>query len=246
MTLNANGSQVPNDRCTEHNEELILYCIDDNELICSVCAGAVHSRHEIEALDVAQSKVQVQLQKQLTTLETKRSKLEDFIETVKKQSTDLKANSERAQKEAREKMDGLRKIIDEKEKEMLEAIQRMESTRNGTLQSEIHKAQSKIENIDKGVEMMTSAMSETTSLNFLRKIEDADEARYASFATDPEIKKNWFEMPPVITQHLEAVMKNLKYKEVKHHHYYGGLPPGGYPPLPDDAVEENYSDEEDY
>ncbi len=70
----------------------------------------------------------------------------------------------------------------------------MESTRNGALQLELNKATQKVEKIDQGISMLTGAMSESTPLEFLRKIEDADEARYACMGTDPEIKKKWFEV----------------------------------------------------
>ena len=78
---------------------------------------------------------------QLNLLTQKRSKLEAFIEVVSKDKEKITCGSLLVQKEAKAKFDELRKILEEKEREMEEAIKRMESTKQNTLNNEITKAQ---------------------------------------------------------------------------------------------------------
>jgi len=201
-------------QCSEHNEDFCMFCMDCVELTCYLCAGTNHSRHNVEALDVAQNKLATTLGVQMSTLEQKRAKLESFVETVKVDREKITIASETVQKETKTKFDELRKILDEKEKDMEEAIKRMESTKQGTITSEITKAQQRIEKIDESVSSIQESLCEKSTLTFLQKIEDAEEQiRHLCMTVDPEIKQRWFQMPKLNIQYVEQTLRSMKYKE---------------------------------
>jgi len=54
--------------CAEHKEEMSLYCMDDNQLICLLCAGTSHANHTYEALETAQHKLLPQVKNSLKEL----------------------------------------------------------------------------------------------------------------------------------------------------------------------------------
>jgi hypothetical protein len=54
--------------CAEHKEEMSLYCMDDNQLICLLCAGTSHANHAYEALETAQHKLLPQVKNSLKEL----------------------------------------------------------------------------------------------------------------------------------------------------------------------------------
>lgn len=129
------------ERCEEHNEEFLLFDLDDMELMCHLCAGKPNKvRHNIEALDVAENKLKVTLTNQLSIMEQKRSKLDTFVQTLTKDQEKLSDACESVQKSVREKFDALRKLLDEKEKEMEDAVKRMEQNKLSTIASELKKA----------------------------------------------------------------------------------------------------------
>jgi len=67
------------DKCSIHDQEFCLFDLDDNELICYVCAGTTHANHNFEALDKAHSIMSKELQEKLIQLSKKRKVFENFI-----------------------------------------------------------------------------------------------------------------------------------------------------------------------
>jgi len=136
------------DHCLEHNEEYQMFCMDDQELICYSCAGGAHARHNYEALDVATTKVLSEIQKQLHTADNKKNNLNAFVSSVHDEKEKLNTNYENACKEAREKFRQTRELLEAKEKEVLEGIEKLQKQRFKHLESELTKAQERIQLID--------------------------------------------------------------------------------------------------
>ena len=78
-------------KCNIHKEEeLCLYCMDCQDLLCFSCAGnSSHSRHRVEALDVAQQQIQSQINNNLESVKDKREKLANFVGKVTTQAQQL-------------------------------------------------------------------------------------------------------------------------------------------------------------
>jgi septal ring factor EnvC (AmiA/AmiB activator) len=210
-----------NGRCPEHGEEYCFYCMEDAELLCFVCASIpTHTRHNLEAFDVAQKQVESKLKSQLGTLEGKRAKLEAFVDNVKKQQQNLKEATEKTAQDAKEKIANLRKLLEEKEKEFDESLKRIELSKKHTIDTELKKAQERMNKIDESITMVSEAMGTKTPLEFLIKTEEAEETmRHTVLAADLELKQRWFEMPQLFTQHVEQQVKNLKFADRRHGQY---------------------------
>lgn len=210
------------EKCSEHNEDFQLFCLEDVQLVCFMCAAAKHSRHNLEALDVAQHKLKAEFSTHMNTLEMKRKKSETFVNTLNTDKQKLSTAAENAQRDAKAKIAQLRKLLDEKEKEIEESIKRMESTKANSLTSELNKAQQKMDTIDESVANIQAALCETSPLQFLQKVEDVEEqVRHSRLAADPEVKQKWFQMPSLNTLRLEQLIKSIKYKEGVVHSQYG-------------------------
>lgn len=210
--------------CPIHNEEFMLFCLDDMESICYVCAGSTHSKHNFEALDVAYKKLDSQLNTQLKIMEQKRSKLESFINSVTLQQSQLETSSKSVRKEAKEKFAALRKLLDEKEQEVDETILRTFQTKSKNIDSELKKAKERIQQIDSNFSTVADMRSYGSSnpLIYLQKMEDVEEhLRHACSASDPEIKSKWFQMMPLGTSYLEQSLQALRYKNKKPIGIYG-------------------------
>jgi chromosome segregation ATPase len=153
-----------------------MYCFNDNQLICYVCAASSHSRHELEALDVAQKRLSPTLKNQMKTLQQKKHKFEEFRESVEKQKPQIQVGAQTALQAAKEKMANLRKILDDKEKELEEAIKRMEETKKSSAQNEINKANERIETINKCLAALSEALNDKKEpLDSLLAVEEMEE-----------------------------------------------------------------------
>lgn len=184
--------------CAEHKEEMSLYCMDDNQLICLLCAGTSHANHAYEALETAQHKLLPQVKNSLKELvrsldsplpmhatqtqthhaqthtnkhkhthartrtiyniiltelllcavqEGKWGKLEAFVKEVKEKEHNLAVDAERKRKKAKEEIDKLRKLLDEKEKEIDHAITSVHTQRQHSLDAKVTKAKAALEKI---------------------------------------------------------------------------------------------------
>jgi len=209
------------DKCREHNEDYCFFCMDDSELLCFMCASK-HSRHNLEAFDIAQKQVSISLSKQLETLEQKKKKLGSFLEVVKTKQDTINTISESTLKDVKEKITSIRKLLDEKEKELEDSIKRTSLSKKHTVESEIRKTQDRIKKIDESIFLVSEAMVSKTPLEFLLKVEEVEEvARHISMVADPEVKNKWFEMPIFHPQLVEQTIKELQYPDKRNPGIYG-------------------------
>lgn len=201
-------------RCSIHNEDFCLFCFDDYELICHLCAG--HQRHNTEPFCDAQEKVERQIDEKTKLLSNKRKKLEDFIQSIRSQQSDIQQSCQTTQKEMKEKIKELRNLLDEKEKELCDSIQRLADTKSRTIDGHLKRAQDRISEIDKTLLLKEEIdCLKSQPIQYLKKVEIAEEQiRHTCMpSTDLEIKPYWFQLPPVNIRPLEQSIKGLKYKE---------------------------------
>eukprot|EP01118_Nematostelium_gracile_P010118 TRINITY_DN3460_c0_g1_i2.p1 TRINITY_DN3460_c0_g1~~TRINITY_DN3460_c0_g1_i2.p1 ORF type:complete len:886 (-),score=282.73 TRINITY_DN3460_c0_g1_i2:28-2508(-) len=201
--------------CPDHSEEFNMFCMECNELVCILCAGApVHGRHNVEALDIAHTKLVSNMGVQLSTLEQKKGKLGSYITSIEQNREKITKASENIQKDVQTKFADLRRILDEKEKEITEAVKRMETNKQNQINNEVSKAQQRMDDVNKSINIVQESFSEKSSLHFLQKMEEAEEQiRHSSMAIDLEPKNKWFVMPPVNVQYVEQTLKSIVYKE---------------------------------
>jgi len=171
------------------------------------------------------------------------------VQEVKSSKEQISINAANAQKDAKEKMAQLRKLLDEKDKEIDESIKRMESSKLNAVQIELTKAQQRIETIDSSISTVSGALKESNALGFLQKVEEVEEGlRHSAMSTDPKVKKKWFTLPQLHTQHQEATLKVLKYKEHKGAPGYAGYMLNGidYEEYSDEDISPDESVAEEY
>jgi len=79
--------------------------------------------------------------------EGKWGKLEAFVKEVKEKEHNLAVDAERKRKKAKEEIDKLRKLLDEKEKEIDHAITSAHTQRQHSLDAKVIKAKAALEKI---------------------------------------------------------------------------------------------------
>jgi len=201
--------------CPQHAEELCLFCIQCSELICPVCTGSTHAKHNFEALDIAYSKVCLTLQERLFQLETKREKLTEFTNSVTKQKEHLIQARTSALADMKEKFQNLRKLIDDKEKDIENAMIKIGNSKQSSIETEITKANERVNKID---QLITTAHSEllpeSNYTTFLSKIEQLEEPlRHTALINTPNSDPKWYHMANFETAHLTAYLGSIKYTE---------------------------------
>ncbi len=142
---------------------------------------------------------------------------------VSQQQEKLGKAAELAFQDTHEKIATLRKLLDDKEKELEEGVKRMESSKKHTIEFEVTRAKEKMAKIDESIELVSDAMGSKSPLEFLLKTEEVEEKiRHAALAADPEVKQRWFDIPSLYIDMAEQTIKGLQ-------HYDKEKSPGLYP-----------------
>jgi len=232
------------DKCSIHDQEFCLFDLDDNELICYVCAGTTHANHNFEALDKAHSIMSKELQEKLIQLSKKRKVFENFIKKTTEQEESIATESENAQKVLKEKMASMRTLLEEKEKELTNSIKKVENDKRTKIQNELKQSQKQLEKIDSVTQAAQTALKQRDYLQFLKQIENNEEDfRHTVLTSEPELKPSVFKMPSLKATYLEQALKNLKYQAQRDH----TVDPFGNLSDPyDDQYDNYYEQDEDY
>jgi len=206
---------LPAGWCLEHKEEMSMYCMDDNQLMCILCAGSTHANHAFEALETAQEKIKPKIQQDLKNLvclliscwllnrtltylfiqEKQWAKTETLIKDLVEKEVVLNEEAEKKRQESREFIQKLRKILDEKEKELDQSITNALNQRKSSLETQLKRAKASMEkipgtdfvvglsmNVEPGrlryegvISVVQSVLDEQSVLPFLQKYEDVEQ-----------------------------------------------------------------------
>jgi hypothetical protein len=83
------------------------------------------------------------------------------------------------------------------------------------LDSEIAKATKKLETVQTAIEQVKNAREvKSNPIDFLALIEDCEEEmRTATHVSEPKVEPRWFRLPQLRLNHIEEILKTLRYKE---------------------------------
>eukprot|EP01122_Echinamoeba_exundans_P007647 TRINITY_DN2398_c0_g1_i1.p1 TRINITY_DN2398_c0_g1~~TRINITY_DN2398_c0_g1_i1.p1 ORF type:complete len:897 (+),score=244.48 TRINITY_DN2398_c0_g1_i1:337-3027(+) len=206
-------------QCPVHpNEASILFCTEFNQLCCPECLmGDSHRKHNDDvhlAFDDAVEVIRKRMVQQVDSLRQKRGEHRDFSRKLVDQKPDLTAAADAARQSAREKIEGLKKMLDDKLAEMETQIKSVQTAREGKVDAEIAKIQRRMEAFDQSLEIIEKVQSVSDPLALLVQVENADDQlRTAASAPMPKTDPKWFKMPPVHARFVEDSIRHLKYRE---------------------------------
>jgi len=103
-------------KCPEHNEEFQMFCLDCVELICVNCLGGAHGKHNTEALDVAQKKLQSTFQSKTLEMQKKKIKIGTIYRKCEKTTISHSRKSRKTSKGIQSSDRNTQTIIDCKRK----------------------------------------------------------------------------------------------------------------------------------
>lgn len=206
-------------QCPTHpRETAILFCTEYNQLCCPEClVSESHRKHRDDthlAFDDAVEVIRKRLVHQVDSLRQKRGEHRDFSNKLTNQRPELVAAADAARVSAREKIESLKKMLDDKLAEMETQIKSIQTAREGKIDSELGKIQRRMDAFDQSLNLIEKVQSVHDPLSLLAQVEAADdELRTASSAPAPQSDPKWFKMPPVHIRLIEDSIRHVKYRE---------------------------------
>ncbi|KAM3834975.1 tripartite motif-containing protein 42 [Vipera latastei] len=231
-TLNHAYAKISDDiwedkNCLIHGETLLSkYCLEDHELLCELCAEAQHNDHNKVSLSVACTKMSAMLFTTIAKFKKVRYVIDNDLMEVLVLKNNFKSYKETKRKEIRNGFMRLRMIIQEREKELMEAVENLELQKQKALCEFANHATRKIDQMDSLMQYSKEALKEQSPIAFLqsawsliKEVEDIIASLYQPnpyLKEDPikHLKVNFEELAENLVSIFPSIRNKLRYEQM--------------------------------
>ncbi|XP_018550413.1 nuclear factor 7, ovary-like [Lates calcarifer] len=125
--------------CSLHSETLDFLCLDDQQLVCSICCrdSETHGDHRFKPVDEAVGEHKKKLQDYLKPLQKKLRVIREIKGNCDQTAEHIKVQAEYTEKEIREEFKRLHQFLDEEEEARLAALREEEEQKSELMKEKI-------------------------------------------------------------------------------------------------------------
>ncbi|XP_025022309.1 tripartite motif-containing protein 42 [Python bivittatus] len=213
--------------CLIHGDSLLSkYCLDDHELICEYCAETQHSDHNKVSLAIGCSRMSAALFAAIAKFKKVRYVVDNDLMEVLVLKSNFKSYKETKRREIRNGFMRLRMILQEREKELMEAVENLEIEKQKALYEFANHATRKIDQMDSLMQYSKEALKEESPIAFLqsarclvKEIEDIIASVYQPnphLKEDPikHLKVNFEELSENLVSIFPSLHSKLRYEKM--------------------------------
>ncbi|XP_057681517.1 E3 ubiquitin-protein ligase TRIM39-like [Corythoichthys intestinalis] len=126
------------DICSLHKEELKLFCLDHQELVCLICRDAkIHGGHKMQPVEEVAKDHKDKLQDGLQNVRMRLNDYKTRSDNCHRQLAHIKAQGEKVQRKIKKDFEELRHFLDVEEKARLSAVREEEQKKSQTMREKI-------------------------------------------------------------------------------------------------------------
>nr|XP_025039418.1 tripartite motif-containing protein 72 [Pelodiscus sinensis] len=161
--------QVPHDHCEEHMDPLSVYCEQDRQVICGVCASlGKHKGHNIITATEAHQRMKKQLPQQQVQLQEAQVRKEKTIALLNRQIAEVEDTVARFKQQGAEQLGVMRAYLGALETSLGKEAERVQKQATAVLQDERKTMGHYLEQL-KQMEAVLGEVQEESQTEFLRK-----------------------------------------------------------------------------
>uniref|UniRef100_A0A3B3RK44 Synaptonemal complex protein 3 n=1 Tax=Paramormyrops kingsleyae TaxID=1676925 RepID=A0A3B3RK44_9TELE len=173
-------------RCGLHGEKLLLFCEDDQELLCVVCQTAKkHRNHQLCPVEEAVQDKKVELKSSLTPLKEKLEKFTKVKQEAEKTAKHIKNQSQHTEKRIKEEFEKLHQFLREEEEARLAVLRKENVQKSQRMKEKIENISKQVSTLSEKIRDIEKAM-EAEDISFLKAYKDTKEIAQCSLQ-DPEL-----------------------------------------------------------
>ncbi|KAH0624004.1 hypothetical protein JD844_007261 [Phrynosoma platyrhinos] len=181
--------------CMLHGDSLLSkYCLDDHELVCEYCCDAQHNDHDTVTLPIACSKLAAALFAAIAKFKKVRYIIDNDLMEVLVLKSNFKSYKETKRKEIRNGFIKLRIILQEREKELMEAVENLELQKQKALYEFAAYTTKRIQQMDSLMLYSKEALKETSQFAFLQSanclIKEIEDSIANIYQPSPHLKED--------------------------------------------------------
>uniref|UniRef100_A0A8C6Y4C1 RING-type E3 ubiquitin transferase n=1 Tax=Naja naja TaxID=35670 RepID=A0A8C6Y4C1_NAJNA len=161
--------QVPRDHCEEHLDPLSVYCEQDRQVICGVCASlGKHKGHNIITAAEAHQRMKKQLPQQQVQLQEAQIRKEKMIALLNRQIAEVEETVSRFKHQVAEQLGVMRSYLGVLESSLGQEAEKVQQQASEALQNE-RKTMTRYLDQLKQMEMVLGDVQDEPQTEFLRK-----------------------------------------------------------------------------
>ncbi|XP_072517952.1 zinc-binding protein A33-like [Salminus brasiliensis] len=176
------GSEVV---CTQHNEKLKLFCLDDQQPVCLVCRDAkTHRNHNFCPVDEAVTDLKNKLQTALEPLQKNLKVLEKAKQDYDQTADHIKTQAQQTERQIKDEFEKLHHFLKNEEAARTAALKEEEKQKSENIRSKIEEMNREISSLSKTIRNIEMAMN-AEDIQFLQNFKSTEKQVQRS-PKDPE------------------------------------------------------------
>ncbi|XP_064179614.1 E3 ubiquitin-protein ligase TRIM39 [Anguilla rostrata] len=140
--------------CSLHGEKLTLYCMEDEEPVCSLCKAAEHQEHECCSSEEAVQDCKRELRTTLKILEEKLEALNVAKQTCDETAEHIKTQSLQTERLAKEEFEKLHQFLRDEEEALVASLKEEEEEKTQKIREKIEKMAGEIASLSDTIKMV--------------------------------------------------------------------------------------------
>jgi len=151
--------------CPYHDKMLIYFCNTCFEPVCGSCSTGYHKSHKLDDMDTAFHKIKTQLLNSSSSLDFKRSKVNQNFESLLDLSEKMANEAESARRKLNSDFDHLISLLQSKKEQFNKKIDEMEAAKKSEIDSALDSASKTINSIEEANQFILQSQTPRYSEN---------------------------------------------------------------------------------
>ncbi|XP_072469608.1 tripartite motif-containing protein 42 isoform X3 [Notamacropus eugenii] len=232
--VDATSQEQEEKLCVYHpNTRIIEYCRNDHELLCQICRSIHHEGHDVISLVDACSELSAALFSAIANFKSVRYEIDNDLIEFSLLKNGIKINKDKQRKIIRGGFLRLRRILQEKEKSLMEELENIDGHRKKEIEKYVCTTTLKLKEMDGLIEFCKEALKETGQVAFLQSakslVDQIEEGIQNTFRPNPQLKMDSMETLKLNFTDLANSLNALFPTEQQKESSSGDLSPNPYP-----------------
>uniref|UniRef100_UPI00358E9978 E3 ubiquitin-protein ligase TRIM7-like isoform X2 n=1 Tax=Myxine glutinosa TaxID=7769 RepID=UPI00358E9978 len=159
-------------RCTEHGKPILLYCKDDESLMCVMCLVGQHKNHEVVPVEIVHDELKGVLAAKCPELSKSMQHLESQLHQLKRQVEQTQDSGKGTVDRMEEKRLALYQYVDKSVDLMKSGVIKRQNEKICLLQKQMDKVKEQLNSLQETNSTLKAALQDLETISFLQGYKD--------------------------------------------------------------------------
>uniref|UniRef100_UPI00358E6425 E3 ubiquitin-protein ligase TRIM7-like n=1 Tax=Myxine glutinosa TaxID=7769 RepID=UPI00358E6425 len=166
------GVNVEERRCTEHGKPILLYCKDDESLMCVMCLVGQHTNHKVVPVEIVHDEFKGVLNAKCPELSKSKQHLESQLHQLKRQVEQTQDSGKGTVDRMEKKRLALYQYVDKSVDMMKSSVIKRQNEKICLLQKQMDKVKEQLNSLHETNSTLKAALQDLETISFLQGYKD--------------------------------------------------------------------------